>query len=947
MVVSWLSLKMRAWSEGLQARMALAFVRLTFFIGKFPKRTIALCLLGTALCSIGWSQFADEDDPQKLFVPQETRAIRDRDFVEERFPDPDASSQLFLNRRGDGANVMTRESLRALFDLHEDIELIDSESSTRGYDERSCALIFWDESSHTCQKEGVLSIWNWNRTAFEADDDIMRTLNEAQDDCCSPFSRSFQISRVAAKIHRDENNQITSVGALRMAYYLRQSLNRKTRQDPHVFRLEKKFDAKTRRHRLEGFERGLPLTSAGVASNVEAALDYDRLFVTIAFVTITFYAFFSLHYTRQRSARRGLVGLLATLVVGCSVAAAFGLCFAFGVQFSPISSVSAFLVLGIGLDDTFVIIAADDMSTLEVDKREVAENKDKLSEVATRRICLAMASAGPSITTTSITDFAAFLAGSLTEIPAISGFCIFCAVCVIIDFVLQVTLLVAILILDTRSRLTKACADESANKAKATDKDEEIVIVAANKDDEGEEKVVAEEEWSESAASQTEYDDVVAAIKMRERHHSGSYKTWWGRGYARMILSPVGVAFVILVTSVLIVLAGIGASRFTMDFEYRWLFAEDLDYDWVPVATDFQIKWFPDSGAGEDSSPQIPFYTKRADYFQEKDAVYNLIDTYSKLSYIQMNTEDNWFVAHEAWSSSSNVTTSQEYLDSLHRFIETDGEAYADYVVFDRDDGEVVATKFDAFWEDTTVEKAIDRMQETRRVVKDAAPTLDPIVYTGTFPWLEGLRIITAETVRSLAVACSVVVVVLVALLGDLAVAALVSAFVCTICLCTVSSIYWYGDNVNFISAFFIIIAAGLATDASAHVAHAFIHAPPSLATGRERARYALDELGGSVFKGILSTLVGISVIAGTTTYVFQSFWQYLTTIMVLALWFGLAVAPVTLSLLGPFIVAAPRTASSSSSPTPSVSPDDDSVDAASPSEFSSRGETDSEKHDE
>ncbi|MEM9424112.1 MAG: hypothetical protein AAF975_04910, partial [Spirochaetota bacterium] len=32
------------------------------------------------------------------------------------------------------------------------------------------------------------------------------------------------------------------------------------------------------------------------------------------------------------------------------------------------------------------------------------------------------------------------------------------------------------------------------------------------------------------AASQTEYDDVVAAIKMRERHHSGSYKTWWGRG---------------------------------------------------------------------------------------------------------------------------------------------------------------------------------------------------------------------------------------------------------------------------------------------------------------------------------------------------------------------------------------------------------------------------------
>ncbi|MEM7608141.1 MAG: hypothetical protein AAF411_22530, partial [Myxococcota bacterium] len=127
--------------------------------------------------------------------------------------------------------------------------------------------------------------------------------------------------------------------------------------------------------------------------------------------------------------------------------------------------------------------------------------------------------------------------------------------------------------------------------------------------------------------------------------------------YARRLLSPVGVVFVSVATTILIILAAIGATRFTMDFEYRWLFSDSLDYDWVPVATDFQLKWFPDSGAGEDSSPQLPFYTKKADYFEEKEAVYNLIDTYSQLSYVQMNTEDNWFVAHEAWSN--NVTSSE------------------------------------------------------------------------------------------------------------------------------------------------------------------------------------------------------------------------------------------------------------------------------------------------
>lgn len=879
---------LRRSSEWLEEAISTCFERSTLLVAGKPWTTIGVCVLLTLLCSVGWIKFADEDDPQKLLVPQETRAIRDRDFVESRFPDSNAVSQVFLDSKI--GNVLTRAALLEVYSLHERIQRIDSEQSTRGYDERSCALVYWGERN--CQKEGILAFWDWNRTKLEADNDVLATINAKlgnAGDCCSPWSRTLQLENIAAKVSRDDEGRVTGARALRLAYYLSQSLNRKTRQDPHVFRLERKFDASTRRSDdLPSFERALPLTNAGVADNVDAALEYDRLFVTAAFITISTYAFLALYDRRGGIRSRGRLGLFGTLTVGCAVAAAFGTCFAFNVLFTPISSVAAFLVLGIGLDDSFVIIGADDLSTFDDDAILVARGVHSAETVAARRAAKALAVAGPSITTTSITDFAAFLAGSITLIPAISSFCTFCAVCVIFDFLFQVTLFVAIYAIDIRSKLRRRA--------------DKVVALGSNNSD-----------TSEGTPKSTD-DKMTTAEEPRQSQEAGYVpqidngdmlpKTWFGRVYAKWLLSPLGLCVVFAVTSSLIILGGIGCSRFTMDFEYSWLYAKGLVNNYVPRASDFQKSHFPNTGAGEDASTNFPVYTKRADYFLERDTMYRLIDSYNSLSFVRLDIESNWFVAHEAWAG--NVNSSQDYLKSLHKFLDSDeGRAYSEKIVF-AEDGEISATQIDAFWSDSTVRRSITNMRDSRRAVKRAAPSLEPIVYSSVFVWLEGLRIITSETIRSLIVACAVVVVVLVLLLGDLAVAAVVSSFVFTICLCTLASIYWWGDHINFLSAFFIIISAGLATDAPAHVAHCYIHAPKTLPTGIQRATFALDQLGGSVFRGTLSTLVGVTVMAGTTTYVFQTFWMYLTTIMLLALWFGLAVAPAVLAVLGPLLVLTP-----------------------------------------
>ena len=49
-----------------------------------------------------------------------------------------------------------------------------------------------------------------------------------------------------------------------------------------------------------------------------------------------------------------------------------------------------------------------------------------------------MGSAGVSITITSLTDVFAFLLGTMSQLPALSTFCIFAAIGITADFILQV-----------------------------------------------------------------------------------------------------------------------------------------------------------------------------------------------------------------------------------------------------------------------------------------------------------------------------------------------------------------------------------------------------------------------------------------------------------------------------------------------------------------------------
>jgi len=525
----------------------------------------------------------------------------------------------------------------------------------------------------------------------------------------------------------------------------------------------------------------------------------------------------------------------------------------------------------------------------------------------------------------------AFLAGSITRIPDIAWFCRFCAVTVMVDFFMQITFMVALLTLDQRRRLRKKIQEVERRRRRDQDTDSrrngrddvpskkaiEIPEVPSkntiessssssedyskNDDtkDSNDENAVVDQHASFNKDISDDGDDD-ADVERKKTYDDGADR-FWATQYPAFLFSVPGKVFVLCASFTVLALGIVGCVRFEVDMDLDWSLVDAGPHRYAVRAYEFNERHF----AG-DTSVWIGLYTKHADYYAGDRDMRNLIDGYAALPFVvTASLEDNWYDAHAEWllGRDRTVTSNEEWLESLHDFLNTTaGEGFVDRVVFDVDDG-IVATEISSYWEahegrGGTMAYA-RKMRTARREVRKLAGSLGTvIVYHGFMIWLESFVVVARETTQAMVIAVSVVLVVLVVLLGDLLVGALVACCVADVCICVFGSLYWYALDVNFLTAFFVTLSVGLASDAPAHYCRAYLES--RLPTRELRAREALATLGPPVFRGGMSTICGIVICAFCVTWIFLTFLKLLTTILVLALWNGLAFMPVVCALAGP-----------------------------------------------
>ncbi|KHJ86300.1 hypothetical protein OESDEN_13954 [Oesophagostomum dentatum] len=108
-----------------------------------------------------------------------------------------------------------------------------------------------------------------------------------------------------------------------------------------------------------------------------------------------------------------------------------GILFWLGFPFSNILTVVPFLVIVIGIDDAFLVLAGWRQST-------------KGAPLA-QRIAESVAISGASVTVTSVTDVLCFAIGLFANMPVVRLFCLFTSLALFIDYVYQMTFFTAVM----------------------------------------------------------------------------------------------------------------------------------------------------------------------------------------------------------------------------------------------------------------------------------------------------------------------------------------------------------------------------------------------------------------------------------------------------------------------------------------------------------------------
>lgn len=180
------------------------------------------------------------------------------------------------------------------------------------------------------------------------------------------------------------------------------------------------------------------LAERSIEDNIKLEGSQNTSIVIISYVLMFFYVSIAIGFFPNLIHTKFGLGAVGILVVIGSLVSGIGLTFYWNDKLTMISAeVVPFLILAIGVDNMFLIARAE---------REIPDTVTDIPE----RIGFAMKEIGPSIFTAALCESIAFFIGLLTDVPALQNFCLVAGLGVTVDFILQMTIFVGALAIDSQ-----------------------------------------------------------------------------------------------------------------------------------------------------------------------------------------------------------------------------------------------------------------------------------------------------------------------------------------------------------------------------------------------------------------------------------------------------------------------------------------------------------------
>ena len=483
----------------------------------------------------------------------------------------------------------------------------------------------------------------------------------------------------------------------------------------------------------------------------------------------------------------GMISVLMGIVI------ALGIIFALGYPYMPHFAILPFIMIGLGIDDMFVIVE----SWYNLDESE--KKKNSIEE----NIALTLKESGVAITVTSITDICAFSIGCVTILPGLKAFCLTCAIGIAAVYLLQVSWFVAWLRIDQKR------IDSQRNG---------ILPCIVHKGKE----------------NNNDIQDL--NIQKLSWKNIGKYTF---KCYGNLVESKIYAVLVIFVTFGLLSVGLYGTLNIRQEYN---------EVNMIPPDT-YLRKWFDNVKEDyKELGQHVKLFTGPINSTTELKKLDRLLSEFKDLkerNFIIKDIDSWWiefknYIDHR-WNISDWETTflKSDYLSDKQKTFEyliskflhsEEGGKYKSDLIFNntlicgKEAPQIVASSSDIIYRafDGPSEH-IPSVKYIEDLIKSQNFSCDAFTNGRIYGIWEIDRVIVEELWRNLA--CSIVCVLLITylLLSDIMSSIQVLFCVVFTLVDVVGVLYFWNITIDVISCCCIIVTVGLCVDYSAHIAHAFL----------------------------------------------------------------------------------------------------------------------------
>ncbi|XP_020845999.1 patched domain-containing protein 3 [Phascolarctos cinereus] len=540
------------------------------------------------------------------------------------------------------------------------------------------------------------------------------------------------------------------------------------------------------------------------------------------------------------------VAAFGVISAGLAVVSSFGLLLYCGVPFVVTVANAVFLILGVGVDDIFIMVSA--------------WQQTKLIHNIEERLADTYAEAAVSITVTTLTDVLAFYIGIMTSFKSVQSFCIYTGTTLLFCFLYNITCFGAFLALNGKVEVYLS-------------------------------QFVFQQEQGRCSAAKKILCRKGLYVSPNGKEEIHAMNTFFRKYYGPLLTNIWSKLFVVLLYAGYLAASIYGCFQIQEGIDLRNL-ATDNSYV-IPYYS-MEKKYFSEFG------PRIMvFITKSVPYWDE--ITRNNLDTCIKdlesNQFVSETFSDSWLRTYENYLKGihQNINNRTIFVRDLSQFLKLIPEYKGDVQV-NETAKEILSSR--SFIQSINVSTAVKEKMMLNQLRSTAAQCDIPLtVYHPSFIYYDQYSVIIDNTIQNVVVAAAAVLIISLLFIPNPLCSLWVTFAISSVIVGVAGFMSYWDVNLDSISMINLIICIGFSVDFSAHISYAFVSSESM--DVNQKAIEALNLLGYPVVQGATSTIIGVVVLAAANAYIFRTSFKIMFLVILFGAAHGLIFIPVFLTFFG------------------------------------------------